>query len=851
MEPFDVHPARPAALRARADEFSRLAEEAVDLEVVTRRGFQPATVSWNGVAAPELRAAGSLVREQAADVALGLGWAVAPLRYWADRVEAFNTEAGRLRDRYETVPAEVDADLRARFGSVLPELQHELDEMRWSEIRRRRRELERQWHEVYDREIDQGARDTAAMLRDGPTWQHQALVRQAGVLPASALFAFFAAQWEGATASAEAADLAQRISGSTDRPSRQDVERLAYLLDRYATDEAFAYDLLTAIGPEGLVTLYGNVAMLQPAMGRDEIDGGLAELQAAIQVGLATALATATRRRGSGGGHMYAPYTPAENELPPAWLHQLMAAGRQQFELSVPMPMGVGEVKANPYGYQLIGVMLGASEVPFDTDVLVTLGIDLIRFEQEVGWSTVGGEHVPIWYDSWYAANGKPGATPIRLNWTDGVDGDANAGFDPMHGLMRALASDVEASRELLHHKPWYETESIGGRDKHYTRLPVVDYLLTDRVWMADVAGHYYADTGPHLYPPEWGDDWSHHNPGHALLGEVLEGAVVLGSGDQTVDQRAVDIFEAMVRALNEDWPTGRDDMIPAAMRGSVARMFEDYIADINNAMGDNKMIDARDADLNRVDMRNLLADLSRDKDAAETVRVAQHAYAYGAYLHFFSGAADPDSSLRSRLLDVEQIAIANGNVLGALDLGIAKNSIRSEEERLLELIEMQRKDRAWFDYLAEGINLALDIGLAADKRTPPVLDETIKALVRGAFNLVRDEPPAPTGLDAVTVDRLRQEAEDMINENSELVGRQLEYAAYDSGVLTELPDELLDAGEPRPRTTWESEFMGMRWERYLHDTEEGRLIRESSSFATSRYLDSFSFYESVTGFSG
>ena len=483
------------------------------------------------------------------------------------------------------------------------------------------------------------------------------------------------------------------------------------------------------------------------------------------------------------------------------------------------MQAGLGDITASlqPYGYQLIGVMLGASEVPFDTDVLVALGMDLIRFEQEVGWSRIGGEYVPIWYDIWYPANGVPGGTPLRLNWAEGFDPETNAGFDPMHGLMRALVSDVEASRQLLHRQPWYETEELAGRVKEITRLPIVDYLLTDRVWMADVAGHYYAYEEGYLYPPEWGKDWSHHNPGHALLGEVLEGAVVLSSADEELDRRAVDIFEAMARGLNEDWPTGRNDMIPAAMRVSVARMFEDYIYDINNAMGDNAMIDARGADLNRVDMRNLLSDLGRDKEATEIVRIAQHAYAYGAYLHYLSGDAYPDSSLQARLLDAEQIAISNGRVLGALDLGIAKNSILSEEERLLELLEMQRKDRAWFDYLAEGVNIMLDIGLAGDKRTPPVLDETIKALVNGAFNLVREEPPALSGLDVVTVDQLRQEVEDMINENSELVARQLEYAAYDSGVLTELPEDLLDtSGRPRPRTTWEARRLKDFWIDYL-----------------------------------
>lgn len=849
MEPFDTHPARPSTLRSRADEFMRLAEQAVDLEAVTSSEFRPATASWEGIAAPELRAVGNVVWQRAADVAESLAWTVAPLRYWADRVETFNNEAKRLRDRYEAVPAEVDAEFQARYGDTPYELQHEIDDMRTAEIHQRRRDLERQWHELYDREIYQGARDTAAMLRDGPTWQHQALARRIGLFPAAGLFTFFAAQWEAATAVEEVMHLAERIVNATERPDLEAAERLAYLLDRFATDEAFAYNLLTALGPEGLVTLYGSVALMQRAGTRDEVDMHLADLQAAIQVGLATALAVATRRRGTGGGHMYAPYTPGENELPLTWIHELMTAGRQQFDLAVPMHGGLGNTTASlsPYGYQLIGVMLSASKVPFDTDVLVLLGKDLLDFERTVGWSKYGGGNVPIWYDVWIASN-SPGQTPIRLNWTDGVDGDANAGYDPVQGLMRALTSDVEATRRLFHQESWHETETIGQEVRRYTRLPIVDYLLTQRLWVVDVTGQYYDDTGPTMYPPELFADRSWHNPGHALLGRVLEGATVIGNVND-VDYRAVGIFEAVVRGLNANQPGGNSDLIPAALRGTVARMIEDYIYDVNNAMGDYEMFEARGAELKSDDLRRILTDIARDEEAAETVRIAQHAYTYSSFVYFLSGAADPQSSLESRLLDAEQVAIANGRVLAALDMGIAENTILSEEERLRELLETRQKDRAWFDYVADGIDLALNIGLAADQRTPPVADEVIKTLVRAAFSLVRGEPLGLTDEERGSVDRLRLEVEHMLDQNAELIAKQFEYAAYDSGALTELPPELVTNGQPLPRTTWAGDAVDEIWKKYLRDTPEGRLVRESASSVIDEYRDALAYYKTVTEF--
>lgn len=211
----------------------------------------------------------------------------------------------------------------------------------------------------------------------------------------------------------------------------------------------------------------------------------------------------------------------------------------------------------------------------FDPGFLAVLGADLLDFEQTVGWSVVGGEQVPIWYDNWYAANGVAGGLPIRLNWAAGFDGDANAGFDPVYGLLAALTDQPEATKQLLTSHVLLDGSTPNGR------LPLVDYLVTERIWLPDYAGHYYYENAEqHLYPPDWETDWSRHNLGHAMLGKVLEEAVIIGDGP--VDQRSTRIFESIIFELNRDWPhPHRDDMIPVAMRGSVANMVSDYIIDI------------------------------------------------------------------------------------------------------------------------------------------------------------------------------------------------------------------------------------------------------------------------------
>src|SRR5262245_30254502 len=102
LAPFDHHDASPGQIDSQADALERLATRAIDLKAVTDSAFQPATANWDGICAPELRAAPEPVRTKAHDTSGSLAWAAVPLRYWAARITAFNGEVDRIKGDFDT-----------------------------------------------------------------------------------------------------------------------------------------------------------------------------------------------------------------------------------------------------------------------------------------------------------------------------------------------------------------------------------------------------------------------------------------------------------------------------------------------------------------------------------------------------------------------------------------------------------------------------------------------------------------------------------------------------------------------------------------------------------------------------
>ncbi|MGH3681528.1 MAG: hypothetical protein ACRDT2_14955, partial [Natronosporangium sp.] len=482
--PFDAHAASATALEERARELVALAEQASDRDVVTAQAFQPAVASWDGVAAPELRAAPDPARQLAGQVASQLSWAAVPLCFWAEQVRRFNATVSELQMRRAQVPADVERHLRAAFGENLEIWpQWELDSVRLAKRQELISGLERRWRDAYATYVDEGERIAVRMLQHGPTWENVLRARELGAIPAGPMPEFFAAGWSRTAALAEAARIAGLITGGSE-PTVAELERFAGMLARYAGDDEFAYRLLTELGPDGLLALTGSLGLIGRAGSGQQWHQALG----AVQRGLAVALATATRRRGTGGGPARLPYQPGEFELPAQWVYELTRAGRQELLL--------GEPPAQIYGYQPLGVLLGHGR--YDDGFLATVGGDLINFELEQGGSDFWDDGVPaLW---------------LRLDWTGGAAGpDQPAGFDPMIGLLDALADHPEATRDV------FTSRVLHDGSAGVARLPRLDYLLTDRVWQPD------------RIPGPGGMD----HPGHAdralaSLGAALEGATSL-----------------------------------------------------------------------------------------------------------------------------------------------------------------------------------------------------------------------------------------------------------------------------------------------------------------------------------
>jgi hypothetical protein len=313
VQPFDRHPARPELLRERAGRHGDQARMLIDVKSVTDAAFAPAVASWEGIAAAELRDAPEPVRDRAYLIASDLTWSEAAIRSWAAHVDTFNRRVDELRQELQRVPTQVEEFLATNFLIGLAWVDQET-------IRQQKRDelvgdLRRRWSEAYECHIEDGAREVARMLREGPSWEHLEAARQLGALTSSSpLTSFFAVAWASAAAATEALRLAGELSDPHQRVPQEQLREFSDLLDQFADDERFWYQFLTGLGQEGLLLLNGNLA-LQLSSSVTTTDEELALLIGQLQRQLGQGLALATTARGTGGSSGNNPYVPAEWEL--------------------------------------------------------------------------------------------------------------------------------------------------------------------------------------------------------------------------------------------------------------------------------------------------------------------------------------------------------------------------------------------------------------------------------------------------------------------------------------------------------------------------------------------------------
>src|SRR5690606_18298849 len=85
--------------------------------------------------------------------------------------------------------------------------------------------LRREWEQAYDTYIHDGARTTAAMLAQGPTYDHLHLARQTAIMPTSPLVDYLAIDWDRTAAIQETHRIATTLlDPNTPPPQQHEIE---------------------------------------------------------------------------------------------------------------------------------------------------------------------------------------------------------------------------------------------------------------------------------------------------------------------------------------------------------------------------------------------------------------------------------------------------------------------------------------------------------------------------------------------------------------------------------------------------------------------------------------------------
>jgi endonuclease/exonuclease/phosphatase family metal-dependent hydrolase len=161
LEPFELHPADPAAIRAAGEDLMALARTLIDQESLMLSVFSWLPAHWAGVAADELRNAPAPVSRAAQESVVRHSFAGSALAYWAAQVESYNAEALALRVRLAAARINPFVDLEEAT-----------------------RELRDRWLMAHETYIVDGGDRAARMFSEGPTSANIEYLRQFDVLPA-------------------------------------------------------------------------------------------------------------------------------------------------------------------------------------------------------------------------------------------------------------------------------------------------------------------------------------------------------------------------------------------------------------------------------------------------------------------------------------------------------------------------------------------------------------------------------------------------------------------------------------------------------------------------------------------
>ncbi|WP_419998344.1 DUF6571 family protein [Streptomyces boninensis] len=481
-------------------------------------------------------------------------------------------------------------------------------------------------------------------------------------------FGGFNAHAESDTEKAEgrrAAELGMKLNSGEDLSTREAAE-LRRLLRDNEHDQTFSRTMLTELGgPSGLIKLtnklnhemeYGDSAGQRKAYG-------------AIEEGLATALDTAT----SGPKDTF--YTE--------YVDGLKEAGRRNFGSN-----------ADPhYGYQtLTGLMRQGGK--YDTDLLTTLGSDIVAYEKEKGTGM------------WTAYNG----------------GHPGSEHDPLDGMLGVMGKNPEAATEFLDPR----------------RGDNLEYLMKEREWPGSVMN------GPGMVKEL--DDPSQY----AGFGEAMDAATQdIPGSDFEAHDRIINEAVGHVADQGDDFPPGMREPMAQALANQRDDVYQTLgtIGRDGDPLSEDELFETakqiqRDPEAGKVLNLGLVPEMIEDVNAnhsdekdsnallrsGRTVGVLEQAQSQAMKLE------NPEAQLGEwkTALDVGigHIPVVGGEVQAGVDL-VADKWLQGENARVTDIEKGELKDG--YTYRNEQLNALADQWSIAHRGDPDATEDIWEIANRAA----------------------------------------------------------------------------------------------------------------------
>ena len=769
----DLLGAQVAPWQAAADTWRRLAEVLDDVDEQMIRGTRDLPEAWRSGAgataaaekATTLRTRVSATYAPVKNIGEQLelhGYAMSALRQQAEQIIASAQQAGYTVD---TATMTITAPASAYMGGNL----------------------------------DRTGRETGMLLNDLRSVVERARAQDAEtarILNGNAPSAL-GGSWAGqAGAISRAEELALKIKDPTYQPTAAELDELRNLIDKYGEDQAFAYELLNTLGPKGLLELNGTLATYQLDQPGKDTDDWLFNRHTAdtvrdLQSGLGAMLETATEANGTRTGPRGETYVPGQYELSSQWVSDLMTAGRSKMDIGDPTsPVRYVE---GVYGYQLLSPLLHNGD--YDPAFVATVGGDIIDFERESGKGSA------LWTEA--------RAENIRLDWTQGHDDNKTpAGYDPVNALMDGLSKNGAGTRELLTGVSESTTDSAASSG---SRLPRLDYLLTDRDWdaTADVPG------GPGWAAELMQNGEDYKSTALDKFGVALERATTDHPGEDSRRLVEAIVYETNVDEQAQGFDNGANpseggktksfadnDLIRPELRDSMGNIMSAYIVDVNQNIAAGQPTTSESFRADQTHLLRFLADLGKDETAQQTVAAAEAVYAAGMYDHILSGRQNPDADLQGNLNAMQVVSHNYGSVLGNRDYGAAlEHHATSDQKDETHNTSVENR------YKVIGPLVETVVG-AASARVPGGSD-----LINGFAGNVLSDLEESAKVD--NQGRAAYEVGTMLGASRTAAVDITEMSLYHSGRLENLPTSLVGPdGNLTPADKW-TEDQRLDWQRY------------------------------------